>query len=87
MARSKVTKVVVHSDASDALLNSEAVAEMLADMASAIEAACNTDSSWGGYASAVETSGDRPVGRVWSIGRHDDEARRQRLIRNLDAGI
>lgn len=47
--------------------------------------ACNADSSWGGYYSAVSVSDIRARARVWSIGGNG-EARKQRLIRNLDAG-
>jgi hypothetical protein len=43
-------------------------------------------SSWGGYEWETEVWPDGPVGRVWSIDEAADEARAQRLIRNLDAG-
>lgn len=56
---------------------------LLAERARAIEAACNADSSWGGYHSAVDASG--MSARVWSADRRNDEARDQRLLRNLDA--
>jgi hypothetical protein len=52
----------------------------------AIENACNSQSSWGGYRSEVEVYDDGPHGRVWSIDEASDEARAQRLVRNLDAG-
>ena len=50
-----------------------------------VEDACNVQSSWGGYASEVEVTADGPVGRVWSFDEAADEARAQRLLRNLDA--
>jgi hypothetical protein len=52
----------------------------------AIENACNAQSTWGGYASEVEVFDDGPHGRVWTIDEFTNEARAQRLIRNLDAG-
>lgn len=57
---------------------------MLAERATAIEDACNAQSSWGGYHSAVDSSG--MTARVWSADRRNDEARDQRLLRFLDAG-
>jgi hypothetical protein len=33
-----------------------------------------------------EATSDGPFGRVWSYDEANDEARAQRLIRNLDAG-
>lgn len=66
-------------------------AKVLADLkarAERIEAACNGQSSWGGYESEAEMGRTRAVARVWSIGPEavEDNARNQRLIRNLDAG-
>ena len=54
--------------------------------ARAIEAACNGQSSWGGYEAEVDEEGSRPRARVWSISGHarEDNARSQRLIRNLE---
>lgn len=52
----------------------------------AMAAACNSQSSWGGYESEVDVDGRGVVGRVWSIDEASDEARAQRLVRNLDAG-
>ena len=59
-----------------------ATAQLLEDSAAAIADACNSDSSWGGYDSAL---GDDGKARVWSADGRDDEARDQRLIRHLDA--
>lgn len=65
--------------------------KVLADLrarAERIKDACNAQSSWGGYYSAATVRGDRVRARVWSIGpkAREDNARNQRLIRNLDAG-
>jgi hypothetical protein len=51
----------------------------------AIAKACNEESSWGGYASAASIDDDRVRGRVWSYDNRVDEARDQRMIKNLDA--
>lgn len=65
--------------------------KVLADLrarAERIKDACNAQSSWGGYYSAATVAGGRARARVWSIGpkAREDNARNQRLIRNLDAG-
>lgn len=59
---------------------------MLEQRARAIADACNSDSSWGGYFYAVTKDGVRARARIWSADDRNDEARDQRLIRNLDAG-
>lgn len=80
------TRIVLNRRNIDRLPASpEAVAD-LARRTHAIADACNDQSSWGGYESEVEAWPDGPVGRVWSIDEAADEARAQRLIRNLDAG-
>lgn len=59
----------------------------LGTRAAAIAEACNAESSWGGYFSEVDLGDpDHPVARVWSADARDDEARDQRILRNLDAG-
>lgn len=63
----------------------EAVADN-ARRTAAIADACNAQSSWSGYDYEVEVWPAGPVGRVWSFDEAADEARAQRLIRNLDAG-
>jgi hypothetical protein len=60
--------------------------EMLDRRARAITAACNNDSTWGGYHYAVSRDAVRARARIWSADARNDEARDQRLIRNLDAG-
>ena len=50
--------------------------------AAAVADACNRDSSWGGYYSGAGSDG---TVRVWSADARSDEARDQRLLRNLDA--
>lgn len=51
----------------------------------AIADACNAESSWGGYAFAAAIHPDRVRGTVWSYDNRVDEARDNRMIRNLDA--
>ena len=61
-----------------------AASRLLEERAAAIAEACNRDSSWGGYHSAPSSDGQ--AAQVWSADARNDEARDQRLIRNLDAG-
>ena len=51
-----------------------------------IAAACNAQSSWGGYEWAPASSGSGA--QVWSISDHAraDNARSNRMLKNLDAG-
>lgn len=56
--------------------------------AEAIAAACNEQSSWGGYASADASSKTRGRAHVWSYAKQDGSGtteRANRLIKNLDA--
>jgi len=55
-------------------------------MADATRDACNAESSWGGYESADASDDIRARARVWSYDNRNDEARDNRMIRNLDAG-
>lgn len=56
----------------------------------AIADACNAESSWddpkvgGGYFHHAQAN--PTLGRVWSGDKQRDESRKNRLIRNLDAG-
>ncbi|MFT4081186.1 MAG: hypothetical protein QM638_01240 [Nocardioides sp.] len=68
------------------LLSSEEVQDDLNRRGQAIADACNADSSWGGYESGPVDGAEVASVNVWSIGENDDEARRQRLIRFMDAG-
>ena len=70
------------------LLSNPKMKAEIAKRTEAISDACNSDSSWGGYNFEVDTEGDRPVGRVWSIGKSDRPGgdRALRLIQNLDRG-
>jgi hypothetical protein len=79
-------KVVVHEGAVHELLTSTAVQRDLERRGAAIAAACNADSAWGGYDSGPVPGDPTAKVNVWSIGENDDEARRNRLVRNLDAG-
>lgn len=52
----------------------------------AIEEACNSASSWGGYHSAAGIRpGGTAAGTVWSADNRNDEGRDNRLVKNLDA--
>lgn len=62
----------------------DAAGELLVERAEAIAQACNDDSTWGGYHAVVDE--DRQSARVYSADGRNDEARDQRLLRNLDAG-
>lgn len=67
-----------------------AVVEDVARRTKAIADACNAESSWGdpkvggGYFHRAQAS--PTLGRVWSIDKQRDESRKNRMIRNLDAG-
>lgn len=67
-----------------------ATVEEVARRTKAIADACNAESSWdgpkvgGGYVHHAQAN--PTLGRVWSVDRQRDESRRNRLIRNLDAG-
>lgn len=57
--------------------------------AAAVAAACNADSTWGGYKSGPEAQNQsRAAANVWTVsaGAREDNARNQRMIRNLQAG-
>lgn len=83
---SRRAKVVIVNEAFERLVKDPKLVEDIARRTKAIEDACNTQSEWGGYASSVSTEGKRVHGRVYSYGSHDDEARQNRMVRNLDAG-
>jgi hypothetical protein len=79
------TRIVLNQRNIDKLPTLPKVVADTARRTKAIEDACNSQSSWGGYRSEVEVYDDGPHGRVWSIDEASDEARAQRLVRNLDA--
>lgn len=86
MARSKV-KLKWHGGKGLAeLVTSPELLPLVKEKVDAIAAACNEESSWGGYSSAASIDGDRVRGRVWSYDDRDDEARDNRMLRHLDAG-
>jgi hypothetical protein len=80
------TRIVLNQRNIDKLPTLPKVVADTARRTKAIADACNSQSSWGGYRSEVEVYDDGPHGRVWSIDEASDEARAQRLVRNLDAG-
>ena len=83
-----MAKVKFKNGAIRKLMADPAVVADLERRAKAVADACNVQSSWGGYHSAVSTEGNRPRARVWSVGPKADEdnARNQRMLRNMDAG-
>jgi hypothetical protein len=78
------TRVVVDPGAVTELMHQ--CIDIVAERGQAIAAACNAESSWGGYESAAEVTYVGAMAVVRSIGEHDDEARTNRLVRNLGAG-
>lgn len=79
-------RVEVKRSAIRALLTSEAVRADVARRAEAVADACNRASSWGGY-EATHGGRSRARSLVWTIEREAvaDNARNNRIIRNLDA--
>lgn len=84
MARSRI-RVKVRRAGVRELMTSEAALELIKGKAEAVAEACNSQSSWGGYFSAASADASRARAKVWSADRRNDEARDQRLVRNLDA--
>lgn len=80
-------RLTVNRAAIKAMLTSPAVRADIARRAEAVAEACNRDSSWGGY-QASHGGRSRARSAVWTIEPEAvaDNARNQRLIRNLDAG-
>lgn len=78
------TRIVINEAAVKALMHEPV--DMIRDRVAAIAEACNADSSWGGYDSDAEVTEQGAMGIVWSIGENDDEARENRMVRNLGAG-
>lgn len=81
-------KVKIQRGAIEKLLNFPEPREKTLHAVNSITAACNAQSSWGGYKSEYDTDYKAPVGRVWSYGRSDAPGtdRAMRMVRNLDAG-
>lgn len=77
-------RIVINEDAVHELMHQ--TVGLLAEKGAAIAAACNAESSWGGYESDAEVTEIGAMAVVWTIGEHDDEARQNRLVRNLGAG-
>lgn len=76
-------KVVVHRKAVRELMCDHSLLEGKAE---AVRDACIADSTWGGYAaSPVTDDGTRARSRVWSFDDRNDEARDNRMVKNLDA--
>lgn len=83
------TKVKIKADGIRELMSGQGAQDEIARRTKAVEDACNAESSWGGYASAMDSDDTRARGRVWSYARQDSKGqteRAKRMIRNLDAG-
>lgn len=81
----KGVRLKFHRQAIEEIEKSPEALALVQQKADAIADACNGQSSWGGYFSAAEVNSDRARARVWSADGRNDEARDQRLIKNLDA--
>ena len=83
-----MAKVVLNKAALRRLLTSPQAEAMVRQRADRIAAACNSESSWGGYRSDSERTGSRARARVYNISDRGqaDEARNNRLIRGLNRG-
>lgn len=81
-------RVVYNRNAFSQILKQPKVRADIARRTKAIADKSNSQSSWGGYNSEVDLDGDRPVGRVWSIGSAErvGSDRGLRLLKNLDEG-
>lgn len=76
-----------NDDAFEEILSGKKTRAEVDRISKAIAAACNKDSSWGGYYGRAVGKG-RARGRVWNVKKDasDDETRNNRMIRNLRAG-
>jgi hypothetical protein len=84
-----MARVTIHRDQFRALRTSAKAQALVDAAAERIAAACNGQSTWGGYeASSRPNPTQRAAAYVWTIEPEAvaDNARNQRLIRNLDAG-
>lgn len=81
-------KVRVLSPGSKSILASPKVKADLERRIKAIQDACESESSWGGYFTAVTVDSERATAKIWSLSSNlgENHNRHQRMIRNLDAG-
>lgn len=82
MAKSRI-KVKVNRAGVQALMKSDGALAKVKELGQATADACNSESSWGGYFTSASVDGDRARATVWSADNRNDEARDQRLVRNL----
>jgi hypothetical protein len=85
MARSRVKIDMLGGRGIREVMASDNAKALVGNMADDVAAACNSDSSWGGYYAGDASSSVRARATVWSIGGNGEE-RKNRLLRNLDAG-
>lgn len=81
----RAVRLQYNPKAYDEILGGAKALAAVSEKVDSIAAACNADSSWGGYFSAASSTNGRARGRVWSADNRNDEHRDQRLVRNLDA--
>jgi hypothetical protein len=86
VARSKVRLDFHDGKGIREIMSGPEARELVKSLADADRDACNEESSWGGYASTEDSDDVRARARVWSFDNRNDEARDNRMIRNLDAG-
>lgn len=85
MAAKPRVRVVVDKSAVEQLTNGDEAKSDVERRAEAIADACNGESEWGGYYSAA-IDGNEAGANVWSSDNRNDDARDQRMIRNMSAG-
>lgn len=81
-------KVKILSPGSTSILAGREVRADLERRIKAIQDACEGESSWGGYFTAVTADSERATAKIWSLSSNlgENHNRHQRMIRNLDAG-
>ena len=86
----KKAKIQFNKNLEQQLRDLPVIVDDIARRTKAIADACNDESSWddpkvgGGY---FHHSQENPtLGRVWTVDKQRDESRKNRMIRNLDAG-
>ncbi|AKU15749.1 hypothetical protein [Luteipulveratus mongoliensis] len=85
-ARAKV-RVVVHDQVLRDIEQSDEADRMIRNKAEAVAAACNAESSWGGYEVADDSEEPIPARAVViDIAEPSTDTRADRMIRNLAAG-
>lgn len=79
-------RIVFKPGAIERILHAPKVVDDIRRRTDAVAAACNADSSWGGYHADTDVVGGRAHGTVWNGDGRNDEPRDQRMLRKLDHG-